>query len=137
MPEADEFARKLAAAWRARAPAPAAVVTAPTAERLVPPAAALVEDEVPEGFWSRPPARITLVAGGVTAVAAVALGIAGAAVKGSLDASLLLQPPVLSRPRALDQAGLANGLLTGSLLASILAGVSVAVLLILFGMSET
>ena len=91
---------------------------------------------MPASFWARPPARVALIAGGVTAATAIALGVAGAVVKGQLDSSLAAMPPVLTRPQALEQAATANGLLTGSLISSLLTGIAAGVLAILYGVSE-
>lgn len=131
LPEVRAFVESLAKKWKARAPArPAVVVTKPVV------AETFEAEEVPEAFWTRPPARIALIGGSVAAVSAIVLAIAGAGVKGQLDTSLAAAPPVLTRSQALEQAGLANGLLTGALLSGLVSGLAGAFLLIFFAGSS-
>ncbi len=128
LPEVDAFAKQLAAAWKAR---PVKVEPEPVALAPVVDEAPVEVVEVPTSFWTVP-THVTLWTGVVTGVAAIGLGVAGAVVKGALDTSLAQQPPVLSRPQALEQASLANGLLTASLFTAVAAAISVVFFTILF-----
>ncbi|PZR11115.1 MAG: hypothetical protein DI536_18430 [Archangium gephyra] len=130
-PEIAPFVDKVATAWAALPeekpappPEPETRLTEATAE--VQPVVVLEQPKHTPVF-----ANVTLGAGIVTGTAAIALGIVGAVLKGSLDSSLAMQPPVLTRPAALEQAALANGLFTASLISALVAGVS-AVLFALF-----
>ncbi len=125
LPEVRAFVEALAARWKVREPPAVRVEPAPVTTLTA-------TEDVPESFWSRTPPRVTLIAAGVTVVGTVALGIAGAVVKGQLDTSLAAAPLTLTRPQALDQAGLANGLFTGSLISGLISGAVAVVLFILF-----
>lgn len=129
-PEIAPFVDKVATAWAALPE------DKPTPEPEPGPltqATAKVEPVIVVEPPKQPPvfAHVTLGAGIVTGAAAIALGVVGAVLKGSLDSSLAMQPPVLTRPAALEQAALANGLFTASLISALVAGVS-AVLFALF-----
>lgn len=129
LPEVRGFVETLVFRWRARAPAPVP---------LAPPVSSVIEEEpVPPTFWSTVPARVTLIGTGVAVLSTIALGVAGAVVKGQLDASLALSPPVLSRPQALEQAGAANGLFTGSLVGGLISGAAGLFLIILWAGFES
>lgn len=130
LPEVDAFAKQLAIAWKAR-PAKKEPAPEPLARKPVIDEAPVEFVEVPATFWAAP-AHVTLWSSVVTGAAAIGLSIGGALVKAALDTSLAQQPPVLSRPQALEQAGLANGLFTASLISAITAVISATVFIILF-----
>ncbi|MFO0593934.1 MAG: hypothetical protein U0228_01485 [Myxococcaceae bacterium] len=133
----DEVSRAVATLAAREAPKPVADAPKIEVTREPEPVADEPEDEVPPGFWARPPARITLLSTCGVAVIAIATGVIGAAMKGALDADVHQQPPVLTRPEALDRASSANAMFTVSLISSLVSVVGAGVLLILFAGDAT
>lgn len=132
-PEVNTFVQKVATAWNAL---PEEKVTEPPP----PPPVAEPEVRLTEATTNIEPLpershafrHVTLGTSIVTGAASIALGVIGAVVKASLDSSLAMQPPTLTRPMALEQAGTANGLFTASLISGIVAGVAAVITVILF-----
>lgn len=124
-PEIIPFVEKVATAWAAL-PEDKPTPPPPEPEVRVTEATLKVEPVVVEPPKKTPVfAHVSLGTGIVTGAATIAFGVIGAVVKGSLDSSLAMQPPTLTRPLALEQAGLANGLFTASLISALVAGVAV------------